>query len=52
MKSVKDSLIKKFKEISPGLPLIEEGSVFKKFECLFQSKPSKGFQFEEIPRKA
>ena len=30
MKSVKDSLIKKFKEISPGLPLIEEGSVLKK----------------------
>ena len=37
MKSVKDSLIKKFKEISPGLPLIEEGSVLKKIECLFQT---------------
>ena len=37
MKSVKDSLIKKFKEISPGLPLIEEGSVLKKIERLFQT---------------
>ena len=37
MKPVNDSLIKKFNEISPGLPLIEEGSVLKKIECLFQT---------------